>query len=313
MALAFLTKGPAIFPVAAGLVVFRWLQRRKFPLHPSLPEGMVLFLLLGLSWYFLVVIKISGSFSLLLQEQVIGRLFSPVYHRNSSWYAPFYLYLPILTLGGLPWALIWVKAFKELGPGGLRKVLSGRHFSLLGLWFLVPLVVFSLAKSRLPLYILPLFAPLSLMTCGLFLKMGYFRGPLRISPRLAVWLFVLLALKFTAAKIPFPQDAWVYSQALGPYLKSSSCHLALEGIYLDGLSFYTGINFDYLPDSIATKTAQTEVSWRQKIKEIRTQGRCLLVVRGGSWFSVIPWLRRQGLKVHEFIRCEKIRLYELLP
>ena len=32
------------------------------------------------------------------------------------------------------------------------------------MWFALPLVVFALASSRLPLYLLPLFAPLALIT-----------------------------------------------------------------------------------------------------------------------------------------------------
>ena len=61
---------------------------------------------------------------------------------------------------------------------------------LLALWIFVPLLVFCLARSRLPLYLLPLFVPLALLIAQRRKADG--RGMPRW-PRLLVWFGLLLA------------------------------------------------------------------------------------------------------------------------
>lgn len=198
--LAFLTKGPpGLIPLLAVIpfIVRRdgWRGLRRF--FPW--SGIALFLLIGLSWYAVVVVRYAGLLHYFLQQEVYNRMFTAAHRRNAGWFGWIKVYVPVLAIGLLPW-------WPALGRV-LRRWVSAERWSakssptleqFLVLWFLLPFVVFCLVQSRLPLYMLPLFVPLSLL---LALELRD-RIDLRRTGQkllLALWVVILLAVKGGAA------------------------------------------------------------------------------------------------------------------
>jgi len=312
--LGFLTKGPAIFPVAAAPALYWLLRRKDFRAFPAHPIPVLIFLATGLSWYVLIVKRYPWALNMLITEQVTGRLFSDVFHRNSFWYAPFYIYLPLVLLGSLPWALWFPGIIRQYTRGHNFKENVKRFWQLLMhddswlfilLWWAVPLVVFSLASSRLPLYILPVFAPMAIWAARFTLA----PLPLNLWPkRVLVPLFVFILIKWGAAFVPAPQDARCLYRAFSPYLGQAKELNVIGEPFLDGLSFYTQKPVKYI--KVPDRTL--DPLWSEKVEELQ---------RGGSKFFIIKIkkmkrtkvLGQHGLNVRLIRRYHQYGLLKLWP
>ena len=195
--LAFLTKGPpGLLPLLAVIpfLVVRDGWRgvgRLFTL-----SGVVLFLLAGFGWYAVVVLRVPWALHYFLHYEIYDRIFTSVQHRNPGPWGWALVYLPTLILGTLPWwpALGLAKLVRRWKPAADEPPARADASLLLWLWFAIPFVVFCLAQSRLPAYVLPLFLPLSLLLArGLERSLDLRKPFQRLG--LVVWIIALLALK----------------------------------------------------------------------------------------------------------------------
>ncbi len=164
-ALAFMTKGPpGLLPLLAVLG-FQALSPKSTRPPLWFWPGPVLSLLLGLSWFAVVSFRQPGLLAYYLGTEVIERVAGHGFNRNSQWYGWLSIYGATLVLGSLPWTLrigAWLRGI----PASWRAWRDGRPEAagpvLVALWLALPLLVLCLARSRLPLYVLPLFVPLAI-------------------------------------------------------------------------------------------------------------------------------------------------------
>ncbi|TAN04647.1 MAG: glycosyltransferase family 39 protein [Rhodanobacteraceae bacterium] len=195
--LAFLTKGPpglipwlAIIPFLVIRDGWRGLGR-LFSM-----AGIAAFLVIGFGWYAVVVLRYHGLLHYYLHRQIYERIFTAAQDRNPGPLGWAKVYLPVLVVGLLPWWPTVVRRARGWFPANRWKSWRnhrGMELFLL-LWFGIPFIVFCAAQSRLPLYILPLFLPLSLMLAiGLRQRAGL--HPARQWAGLAVWMAILLVAK----------------------------------------------------------------------------------------------------------------------
>ena len=183
-----------------------------------------------------------------MSNQVAGRLLDRGYDRNAQWSKLATLYLPALVLGSLPFSLAWSARTKELLGRWRRRAprAAGPELLFVSMWLLVPLFVFSVARSRLPLYLLPLFSPIALLAGRRLAAAAPSWTPRQRRTRLALgllWLALLGALKVTAAVRPDHRDgrrlaAWI--RAAAPTAPAPAPAVWAVDADLHSLPFYGG-------------------------------------------------------------------------
>lgn len=248
--LGFMCKGPAVLVLCTGVFVFLvsmgWLKP-YFLTRATLP-AMCFFTVVGLSWYFWIACTIPGALQYFVDNEVSGRLISAKYHRNPG-VAGVGIYFLTLVLGSLPWGLIWwrkKKLIKEVFRISWWTNLRDKpEILFLSTWFLVPLLIFCSASSKLPLYLLPLFPALALATASVYsthidsiLSQKGISGLAMPVMALSFWILILLGAKFGIAYYPTVKDSRALWREIGRYIPVSNYEIVAVDEHVGGLLFY---------------------------------------------------------------------------
>ena len=104
--------------------------------------------------------------------------------------------------------------------------------------------MFCLARSRLPLYVLPLFAPLCLLLARALRGVTFGRGAVVL---LGAWVLVLLGLKFAATQWVTDKDGREFARKLQPLLPGPPEELHfVEDTARNGLNLYFDTDIERL-------------------------------------------------------------------
>lgn len=248
--LGLLAKGPALLlwaaPVPVHLIWRRRLGRALAQPGPWL--GAVLALGIGLPWYLFVARSLPGALDYILDSQVVGRLATATYERNADPFDGFAIYLPTVVALSVPWGpLALFRSVRDRRGATSRPRRAGGDrtaSALLLLWILLPLGVLLVARSRLPLYALPMSGALALAAAAV-LSPSHAPGARGASPArgraFALWCVVLIAVKGGAALWPSDRDSRAFASEV------ASAGAAMGGGHFDvvavdarrqGLDFY---------------------------------------------------------------------------
>ena len=215
-ALAFLTKGPpGLLPLLAVLAFDLAAPGRVRP-RALQWQGVLVFVLLALPWYAVVTARNPGLLGYFLGNEVVGRVASDEFARHGQWYGWIAIYVPTLLVGTLPWTVALLRWARAL-PARVRMWRSPQARAddaatvLLAAWVLLPLLVFCISRSRLPLYILPLFVPLAVLAARQRQQEG--RAPVRWRLWLG-WAALALALQFASSRFHTHKDAAAWADAI---------------------------------------------------------------------------------------------------
>ena len=143
-------------------------------------------------------------------------------------------------------------------------------------WIVSSLAIFALARSRMHLYVLPLFVPLALLAArrqsGKSRQSG--QPAFTLSPRwrfgLACWVVFLIGLRAAAAQLPVDKDSRVLAQVIAGRARGP----INEVVFVDtlpryGLAFYLGAEVEAVtlrPPLVAMDARKTE-SLAEELRE----------------------------------------------
>ena len=232
MAGATLSKGPIGVALPAGALVVYTLVNRDFALWRRLhiTSGAVLFLVIVAPWFIAVARANDEFLSFFFIHEHLQRFLTEEHQRTGAWY----YFVPIALAGSLPWLVILAFGARRVwNDGGAPKGLfSWRRLALV--WAAFVFVFFSVSGSKLPSYILPMFAPLALVAGDLLLRQDPRDLARQALPGAIVVSVIAAALlvgyhRIVALFADGPQPVEIL-EAYGPWLKAAVVVAALGAL-----------------------------------------------------------------------------------
>ncbi len=162
IALGMLAKGP-VAPFLALVVILAYAAtvREITPVRKTLWQpGILLFCVIALPWYFAVQIRNPEFVGEFIVQHNLERFSTNLYHHTE----PLWYYLPVTALALIPWTVFVIAALVESargwqnhrqGPPTNPPDYESQFRFFAACWLMVPLIFFSLSRSKLPGYILP--------------------------------------------------------------------------------------------------------------------------------------------------------------
>jgi 4-amino-4-deoxy-L-arabinose transferase-like glycosyltransferase len=300
-ALAFLTKGPpALLPLLV-LTVFT-------PLAPSTrPQGWVhviwgvlLFAAVASPWFIEVTSGHPGLMGYFLGREVVDRVATDHFARHGEWYGWAEVYLPTLLVGTLPWTLRLLRWARGLGAAARRwrdRALRAAEAPdlLLALWVLVPLAIFCLARSRLPLYLLPLFVPFALIIARQVSQGVAARPSWRW---VLAWAALLLALRLGSSFLHDDKDASAWAREIRQRVEGPLTEVVfVEDMPRYGLHLYLDVEVETLsldePGAFSYDPEYDE-SLAVELAELPLEHGVVFVTKRKAWAEVERRVRAAG-------------------
>jgi len=248
----------------------------------------------------------EGLLAVLIKREVVDRMTSPALRRNAEWYKPLTIYFPVMFGGALPWSLLALRAALRAVPAILTRawwrdrLANNPWLPFLILWLALPLAVFCLSRSRMPLYPLPLFVPVALIVARV--------APVALLARrttrwLAVWLALLVLFKGASAFFPYSKVSRPFARAIAGQVTPCPPRIAFVGLRpLWGLSLYLGSEILNVKWGEGMSSADRQAGLRQALAAPRPP--TLLIAHRVQARKVLADLADIGFHAGELMRLQ---------
>lgn len=160
MALATVTKGPIgiVFPGAIIFLYLLFMGQLREILRMHVIRGLLLYFVIAAPWYYAMYTVHGMEFiNTFLGFHNITR-FTTAEHANR---VTFWYYIPVIILGLFPWTGMLLQAIKASIQDS--RIDDMRNLMFLHIWWLFVLLFFTICKTKLVSYILPMFPALALI------------------------------------------------------------------------------------------------------------------------------------------------------
>jgi 4-amino-4-deoxy-L-arabinose transferase-like glycosyltransferase len=228
-----LAKGP-VAPLLAAviIVIFALAKKDSGLLRKTLwVPGILLFCAVGLPWYVAAQIKNPEFFRIFVLQHNLARFGTNLYHHPE----PFWYYLPVVLLGLIPWTVFVVAAsWESIRVWRVeRQEMLGSEDALnvfLVIWLVVPVVFFSLSRSKLPGYIVPA------LPAGTLLLAEYVRRRVDGGEGPNIFLVVLHSVAAAAPIVPALMIQYIILQHRLPWGKAAAISIMFAAALAIGVA-----------------------------------------------------------------------------
>ena len=210
---AFYTKG-FIGIVIPGLTILVFLaveRNLRELLKMRMWLGALIFITMTLPWFialwqqagaeYLKVFFVHNHLQRFLPAGMAGSISGSV----SGHHSPFYYYLTGFPTGFLPWSILLVPvfyyAFSKTGQSNTTDAASPKGRLFAKCWFFSGIVFLSVASTKRTLYLMPIFAPMAMLTAAYINSTMASQGPNRIG-KIFLWVFNVFLLIIGLALTP---------------------------------------------------------------------------------------------------------------
>ncbi len=282
LGVAFLVKGPPGLLPLAGMVL-AWPQRRLASSADRFwaPLGISIAALIGSWWYLAMMASQPGAWRVFLHDELYARIFSGQLRRNG----PPWLPLSMLLLGTLPWNLVLLFRIRVW-----RQAIAQAWLRLLGGWVLAGLLVFTLSRSRQPLYVLPLATAVVVPAAGVIASWlsGSRVRKLCLGVLVSALAIFWIVLRYDAAGLPDYRHSRDLARLVAARHEATRDGVVLlQTRPLPGLEFYLGEQVRLVAWKRADLAEPHDFDRGELIGELRT-GRRLVVVGRAETFQRFP-------------------------
>lgn len=158
---AMLSKGLVALVIPGMSAIIYMLIKRDWKLlaRMNMVSGLLIFVVLVGPWFVLVSLRNPDFAHFFFIHEHFQRFLTDEARREG----PVWYFLPMLVAGMLPWTS-WLAGFFKAVEAPASKQFDSRLFLII--WTLFTLVFFSVSKSKLPSYILPMFPAMAMLVAA---------------------------------------------------------------------------------------------------------------------------------------------------
>jgi 4-amino-4-deoxy-L-arabinose transferase-like glycosyltransferase len=201
--LGSITKGPvAILVPLITLIPYSLITHR--PLRRLFPiAGIAAFAVVALPWFLAVSHRVPEFPRHVFVRETFERVTTTRFHRT----APFWYYLPIIPVAAFPWIVPALGRLKHWRWAWLARYVNAQaqEAILLTCWIIGPLVFFTLNRSKLPQYVLPLMPPFALAAARIFTReASELGGGIAVARGTYTWIATVLGLALASLTLWLP-------------------------------------------------------------------------------------------------------------